>query len=193
MVFCDGFFYFLALNQPNDVVIVGFSLADGTSIYAPLPLQLLDTPGIRALQRVTGGSRVLFVLNTPGIRAPQMVTSVSRVLFVTGMGLELGFLQEVIIWEFQRAERKWEEIARMVPSMSENGISHFKWFECVEVGDCVCFRNWEVERPGDMEVVVYNLRQKPRSRLPSCPISNNSTAIRLKSMSFEPRPNMKID
>jgi len=182
MVFCEGSFYCLTITN-GGWGITGFSLIQGTSIFAPLP-------------EMVNGNNIY----------PYMLVCNSRLLVIGGIVKNREeLLQEVIVWEFEEVRVDsssslwWKVIARMPPSMRE-GVNR-SWslstidcpfMCCVGIGDCACFivcRGMHV-----IEVVVYSVSEETWGWLPSY-LLDDTTASDIWAgyvMAFESRPDMKV-
>jgi len=175
IVFCDGFFYCITLNRAAGMGVLGFSIREeGTSIFTPLP-ELANGYTMWA----------------------KLLTCESRILLAGGVGQKRGSslytlkkIIELILWEFQKDSNSscWKEIARMPPSLREvfQRNSYFDSFECVGVGDCMCFTSGRC-----MDVAVYNLSEETWSWLPT-PTSIDRGYGHPLVMVFKPRPDMKV-
>lgn len=184
MVFCDNSFYCLAdFNGVSGVL--GFSLRDGASDFVPLPNM--------ANKRST---------------RPYLLACRSRVLVTVGI-IEKEereeLLHEMNIWELENVNSSssscssasgWKEIASMPPSLCKgvNRIHSFKdrpFNYCIGVGNYACFIF--LGHVQELEVVVYSVREKRWSSLPSCSFDADKAYMRgLSVMAFEPRPGMKV-
>lgn len=191
MVFCQGSFYCLTA-KPGGPSIMGFSMGEGTFIFESLPPELLG--------------RCKYKIN------PQLLSCGSRILVAGGIIKDRGkLLQEVIIWEFDKVKMnssfptssRWKEISRMPSSMCEGLNSNWHYFhrpfECIGVGDSVCFVF--SRGMGVMEVLAYSLSEKTWSALPNYYLDQDTVAPRrvgyglissFQPTAFQPRPDMKI-
>ena len=115
LIISNGICYSLArFRLDNENVIMSFNIADGTSNFASLPLEMQN---------------LAFMLD------PQLLTCGSKVLVVGGISEEDQ--QHLVIWEFQSNSFSWAEIARMPPWMFDT-ISISISIRCVGVEDNVC-------------------------------------------------------
>lgn len=189
MVFCDDSFYLLTIIN-GLWGIMGFSIIEGISLYAPLPEM--------------ANEKYIF---------PYLLACGSRVLVAGGIVKDTdGLLQEVIIWEFVKVKgdycspsSRWKEIARMPLSLYEDvnrTLSDIDCPCCLGAGDCacpfvccvgvedrVCFvvnRGMQV-----IDVVVYSVNEKTWSWLPSCHVDDEDIWAGFV-MAYEPRPDMKV-
>jgi len=181
MVFCAGSFYcFADINDQSG--ILGFSIEQGTSIFAPLP-EMADSHYM----------------------SPYLLTYGSWVLVAGYIFGHTKELLQVIIWEFEKEKVNssssswWKEIARMPQSLSEDfkriSVNCSKW--CIGVGDCTCFmvsghRNRKFRKV--IEVVVYSVTENTWSWLPSRPVDTTASTSECYelAMAFEPRLDMKV-
>ncbi|GLJ50517.1 hypothetical protein SUGI_1076330 [Cryptomeria japonica] len=92
-------------------------------------------------------------------------------VFVVGAIEDNHRLKGVIMWElvFQKTAKedyKWEEIGKMPSSVCEEfrRSSNSNWFECVGVGDKICFRANE-----SMEILAYDVSTSSWNWLPKFP------------------------
>lgn len=154
--------------------VLGYSIQQGTSSFTLLP-------------ELANGNTMW----------PKLLTCGSRILLAGGIGQKRGSslytlkkIIELILWEFPKDSNSssWMEIARMPPSMCEvfQKNSYFDSFECVGVGDCMCFTSGRC-----MHVAVYNLSGETWSWLPT-PTTIDTGYGYPRVMSFKPRPDMKI-
>jgi len=184
MVFCAGSFYCLADNY-DEQGIIGFSMGEGTSIFAPLP-EMADSDYL----------------------SPHLLTCGSWLLVAGYIFGDREELLQVIVWGFEKEKVNstsswWKEIARMPSSLSEEfkriSIDCDKW--CVGVGDCTCFvvsghRNRIFRKV--TQVVVYSVTENTWSWLPSRPIDTAASTSAGTSdgyeivVAFEPRLDMKV-
>lgn len=122
----------------------------------------------------------------------RLVACASSILIVGGME-ENHVLKEVIMWElldhkdgFDGHGFSWKEMGRMPESACRQfrRDSMSTWFECVGVGDKICFR-----AHGSLQVVVYSVTHRSWSWLPRCPDPHqNSKNLHLRSLAFQPSP-----
>lgn len=186
LVFCAGSFYCFA-DIHDQSGILGFSIQQGTSIFAPLP-EMADSDYM----------------------SPYLLTYGSWVLVAGYIFGHTEELLQVIIWEFDKAKVNsssstssssswWKEIARMPPSLSEDfkriSMDCSKW--CIGVGDCTCFivsghRKRKFRKV--TEVVVYSVTENTWSWLPSRPVDTTASTSECfeLAMAFEPRLDMKV-
>jgi hypothetical protein len=186
MVFCAGSFYCFA-DIHDQSGIMGFSIEDGTSIFAPLP-EIADSDCM----------------------SPYLLTCGSWVLVAGYIFGQTEELLQVIVWGLEKEKVNsssstssssswWKEITRMPPSLSEDfkriSIHCNKW--CIGVGDCTCFivsghRNRKFRKVA--EVVVYSVTENAWSWLPSRPLDTTSSTSEGYElvMAFEPRLDMKV-
>jgi len=191
MVFCSGSFYCLT-DISGGRGIMGFSIREGTFVYAPLP-EIAD-------------KEMKYHLLVYGLR-----------ILVAGVLVEGGQpIEEVFIWEFEKKEEvvssspssSWKEIARMPLSMCKvlNRTFPGSWglfFRCIGVGDyaLIVYQAVDVEEGDVLEMLVYSFSQNSWSLLPSCPLDKDTAAAihdgRIDGsgnvMAFEPRPDMKVE
>lgn len=170
IVFCNGFFYCTTLDRAVGMGVLGFSMGEGTSIFTPLP-------------ELPNGHRMY----------PKLLTYGSRILLAGGVYQKRGPYAkktiELILWEFQRDSESscWKEISRMPPSMCEffQRNSYFDSFECVGVGDGMCFTSCQFSN----DVAVYNLSERTWGWLPTAPTVLGGYP---RVIAFTPRPDLKV-
>ena len=138
LIISNGICYSLArFRLDNENVIMSFNIADGTSNFASLPLEMQN---------------LAFMLD------PQLLICGSKVLVVGGISEEDQ--QHLVIWEFQSNSFSWAEIARMPPLMFDRISISFS-IRCVGVEDNVC-----IIGEGKAVSAVYNLNQNSWGWLP---------------------------
>lgn len=126
---------------------------------------------------------------------PRLVACESSILLVGGIE-ENHLLKEVITWELVRKDGtdhhgfSWKEIGRMPECVCRQfrRDSCSTWFECVGVGNNLCFRAY-----GSLQVVVYSVIHGRWDWLPNCPAPHQQRKhLHLKSLAFEARPDMNV-
>lgn len=126
---------------------------------------------------------------------PRLVACESSILLVGGIE-ENYLLKEVMVWELFHSNGtdhhgfSWKEMGRMPESACRNfrKDSCSTWFECVGVGNHLCFRTY-----GSLQVVVYSVTHCRWDWLPNCPAAHQDRKyLHLKSLAFEARPDMKL-
>ncbi|GLJ50537.1 hypothetical protein SUGI_1076760 [Cryptomeria japonica] len=101
-------------------------------------------------------------------------------VFVVGAIEDNHCLKGVIMWELvsqktAKEDYKWEEIGKMPSFVCEEfrKSSNSNWFECVGVGDKICFRANE-----SMEILVYDVRKRSWNWLPKFPADMRYVSMR---------------
>ncbi|GLJ50532.1 hypothetical protein SUGI_1076670 [Cryptomeria japonica] len=101
-------------------------------------------------------------------------------VFVVGATEDNHCLKGVIMWELvspktSMEDYKWEEIGKMPSSVCEEfrRSSNSNWFECVGMGDKICFRANE-----SMEILVYDLNKSSWNWLPKFPADLRYVSMR---------------
>lgn len=117
----------------------------------------------------------------------RLVACESSMLVVGGVEKN-HILNEVIMWQLFHHHHgfSWKEMGRMPESVCQqfrrNSCS--TWFECVGVGDKICFRTH-----GSLQVVVYSVTHGSWNWLPNCPATHQYCRdLHLRSLAFQPRP-----
>ncbi|GLJ50514.1 hypothetical protein SUGI_1076290 [Cryptomeria japonica] len=101
-------------------------------------------------------------------------------VFVVGAIEDNHCLKGVIMWvlvsqKTVKEDYKWEEIGEMPSSLCEEfrRSSNSNWFECVGVGDKICFRANE-----SMEILAYDVRRSSWNWLPKFPVGMRYMSMR---------------
>ncbi|GLJ50511.1 hypothetical protein SUGI_1076260 [Cryptomeria japonica] len=109
-------------------------------------------------------------------------------VFVVGAIEENYCLQGVFMWKlvFEKMgeeDYKWEEIGKMPSSVCEEfrKSSNSNWFECVGVGDKICFRAHE-----SMEILVYDVSKSSWNWLPMFPADLRYVSMRCLPLEIMP-------
>lgn len=175
IVFSNGFFYYTTLHRAGGMGVLGFSIGEGTSIFTALP--------------ELGNGNTMWT---------KLLTCGSRILLAGGRGQKRGSspytvrkIIDLILWEFDndsKSSSSWKEIARMPSSVCQvfQRNSYFDSFECVGVGDCMCFTSGRC-----MDIAVYSLSEETWSWLPT-PTTIDKFCGYPRIMTFKPRPDMKV-
>eukprot|EP00253_Pinus_taeda_P012181 PITA_12181 len=165
IVFSEGFFYCMTKDTAEHKHIMGFSIRDGTFVFAPLP-DVTDAEIWPSL--IACGSRIL-------------VAALIR-NFAANIRIE-----KVIIWELEQVITRmppsisWKEITRMPPSICEDlSKKVMPRLLVTGVGDYVCFKV-------KTDVIVYSLREESWICLPPCPFEYSFGSV----SAFDLRPDMK--
>lgn len=163
MFVCNGFLFFLTVRHG----MMGYHIREGKSFRIDLP---------------DYGPNIW----------PRLVACESSILIVGGIEEENHLLKEVIIWELFHEDHgfSWKEIGRMPGSVCRRfgSDSCSTWFECVGVGDKICFRSY-----GNLQVVVYSVTHGKWDWLPDLPAAHQDRKhLHLRSLAFEARPNTKV-
>ncbi|GLJ50516.1 hypothetical protein SUGI_1076320 [Cryptomeria japonica] len=109
-------------------------------------------------------------------------------VFVVGAIEENQCLKGLIVWElvFQKTGKddyKWKEIGKMPSCVCEEfkRSSNSNWFECVGVGDKICFRANE-----SMEILVYDVSTSSWNWLPKFPADLRYVSMRCLPLEIMP-------
>jgi len=176
IVFSNGFFYYTTLHRAGGMGVLGFSIGEGTSIFTPLPE--LGNGNTMWTKLLTCGSRILLAGGRGQKRGSSLYT-VRKII-------------DLILWEFdsdsKSSSSSWKEIARMPSSLCQvfQRNSYFDSFECVGVGDCMCFTSGRC-----MDIAVYCLSEETWSWLPT-PTTIHKPYGYPRVMTFKPRPDMQV-
>lgn len=178
LIFSKGLFY--CLNGDHDRHVVAYNIKEGNATIITMP----------ATDRNDHYWPRLLSLSCRGA---------SSDLLMVGAIEEDHLLKDLVIWELiynlkiddHNSENNcWREIARMPASVCDEfrRRSWSNWFECIGVGEFICFRGHE-----STKVVSYNVAQGSWSCLPECPPAYaHYKNVRLNSMALELRPDMKV-
>ncbi|GLJ50519.1 hypothetical protein SUGI_1076350 [Cryptomeria japonica] len=116
------------------------------------------------------------------------LVSCKRGVFVVGAIEKNHCLKGVIVWElvFQKKEKrdyKWKEVGKMPSSVFEEfrRSSNSNWFECVGVGDKICFRAKE-----SIEILVHDLSTSSWNWLPKFPADLRYVSMRCLPLEIMP-------
>lgn len=163
MFVCNGFLFCLTVRDG----ILAYDIREGKSLS-------IDLPDYR-----------------PNIW-PRLVACESSILMVGGVE-ENHLLKEVIMWQLFHTDHhgfSWKEIGRMPEFVCRQfrKDSCSTWFECVGVGDKMCFR-----AHGSLQVLVYSVTHRRWDWLPNCPAAHQDLKhLHLRSLAFEAKPDMKV-
>lgn len=170
VIFSKGFFYCLTsgLNS-DDRHVVAYNIKEGNATIIAMPATDKNDHYWPRLLSCRAGCDLLMV----------------------GAIEEDHLLKDLIIWDYNNSMSScWREIGRIPASVCDEfrRSSCSNWFECIEVGDYICFRGHE-----STKVVTYNVAQGVWKWLPQCPPAYAHYKYdRLNSMALEPRPDMKV-
>eukprot|EP01018_Ginkgo_biloba_P015363 Gb_24381 [translate_table: standard] len=161
IVICDGFFFCLTVKPSG---IMAYNIQQGAWKMLGMPLEDASSMFIRLLRC---GSWVIMV---GGIKSEHV-------------------LRDVMMWKLEGIPKEWRW--KKIQGMAEGGlIEDFRktlcsnWFECVGVGEYVCFRGH-----GSLEVVAYNVVKRTWEWIPKwadCKYENTKYLL-LTSLAYQPR------
>eukprot|EP01018_Ginkgo_biloba_P037795 Gb_31805 [translate_table: standard] len=165
MVFCNGFLFCMTVHDG----IMAYDVEEER--WALVPMPVADSHNIW----------------------PRLLACGCSLVMAAAME-EDNVVKDVVIWELpldQKAigDSQWREIGKMPRTLCEEfqRSSCSNWFECVGVGDYVCFR-----AHGSVEVLVCNITQRSWDWLPKFPATHgNCKYLRVRSLAWEPRPDMR--
>lgn len=165
-VFCEGFFYCFVETR-GVLGIMGFSITEGTYIYAPLPEMTI-------INLFTCGSRVLL----SGLFSGDLI---------------IWEFDKVKVDSSNPSSLCWKLITRIPPFMRQDILALIP-LSGIGVGDCIYIFYVSMDR---VKVAAYSLSQKSWSLLSSCSLPDGNTVGAISMglvnvMAFEPRPNMKL-
>ncbi|GLJ44794.1 hypothetical protein SUGI_0942200 [Cryptomeria japonica] len=175
MVFSGGFLFCLTV-KPCGVLV--FDIQHGFCSIVAMPVHGDVVKGVRP-KIVACGSKVFLV---EGIEKEYTVKSI--IISEIQMDGNLTSTEATMRTAAATTTSTWKETARMpeVLLMDFFKTSCSIWFECVGVGDCLCFR-----AHGSVGVVVYNVKKSTWTWLPKCDNRyKDHKHMFMRSLAFQP-------